>query len=98
MKDNLLPRNCVISFFSHRDFSCQDLHTFPTRRSSDLYIGPPPTARGLDQTLSVASPPLSDLILGVSPNLSDTNTTDSLFLSNFVCRLLLEKKKSKHKK
>src|SRR5690606_42153766 len=84
------------------------LHSFPTRRSSDLAVGDyiAPAAERLAQ--SVKSVQLGRLSLGatgawlkerqgehsVAVNRSEEHTSELQSRENLVCRLLLEKKKA----
>src|SRR5205085_9883413 len=63
----------------------RDLHSFPPRRSSDLF-GPP------RRTLVLAASPLDDDRRGQGR--SEEHTSELQSQSNLVCRLRLEKKKS----
>src|SRR5688572_33327793 len=93
-----------------RGFSCQrhcahrDLHSFPTRRSSDLQ--PAGRLRSLHATYSPTSrrshpalrrlPSAHDRRLGSTTEgslRSEEHTSELQSQSNIVCRLLLEKKK-----
>src|SRR5947199_3326206 len=79
-----------------------DLHSFPTRRSSDLamqaamqdMVGVCFTAAGLHVVPTFASKPL----LGTNPIArSEEHTSELQSLRHLVCRLLLEKKKIRTK-
>src|SRR5438552_12888082 len=71
-----------------------DLHSFPTRRSSDL------TEPALRQTMNAASPAPKGATtcglpqrFGISPGLrSEEHTSELQSPDHLVCRLLLEKK------
>src|SRR5688572_32610178 len=63
----------------------RDLHSFPTRRSSDL--GRRRERRGLPA-------PRARLRAGLAQPRSEEHTSELQSQSNLVCRLLLEKKKS----
>src|SRR5207249_7356808 len=78
-------------------------HSFPTRRSSDL-TGPPP-CRG---PTKASSGPASRFIIGTTRCLpplpwrtviarSEEHTSELQSRFDLVCRLLLEKKKKRHK-
>src|SRR5207302_11058006 len=84
-------RLILSSFF----FSCSpdppDLHSFPTRRSSDL----PPlflAAMATPWFRSAATPP-SPAFPSPSSSRSEEHTSELQSRENLVCRLLLEKKK-----
>src|SRR5699024_12450235 len=66
----------------------RDLHSFPTRRSSDL-ASLQITLIFLPQNFSSLHPILSDS----SPNRSEEHTSELQSRFDLVCRLLLEKKK-----
>src|SRR5205085_3483444 len=68
----------------------RDLHSFPTRRSSDL-VGSSPPARGASGCSSRASQAGTSATTG---SRSEEHTSELQSQSNLVCRLLLEKKKS----
>src|SRR5690242_21433268 len=87
----------------------RDLHSFPTRRSSDLAISLTQTAaeaaNSLNCTLTVPANPLSAAGLATAWQLGDGCTMTNASRSeehtselqshvNLVCRLLLEKKKN----
>src|SRR5690625_6939762 len=72
----------------------RDLHSFPTRRSSDLAMAPPPVCKaprgradGEDTDPDAWSPDTY-----VSPR-SEEHTSELQSRGHLVCRLLLEKKK-----
>src|SRR5687767_15618212 len=84
-------------FFEGYDYH-RDLHSFPTRRSSDLPMARLPMARrlsprahGPDNSLR-ALPPGSPWRAEMSR--SEEHTSELQSLAYLVCRLLLEKKKS----
>src|SRR5262249_61456450 len=102
------PASFLFSFYSSR--ATRDLHSFPTRRSSDL-VGPVRVGRGnaarerpgapLVQEISLPreaaqSYELADTRLG-SPPRSEEHTSELQSLTNLVCRLLLEKKKKNNR-
>src|SRR5437899_11843375 len=86
------------SVFSHLFFYCsgdhRDLHSFPTRRSSDLL------PRGLEEALRVrdrrllprATPLYSEEGAVAGVERSEEHTSELQSLRHLVCRLLLEKK------
>src|SRR5438046_8641443 len=84
-------------FSLYRSRYHRDLHSFPTRRSSDLPLKLP-----LDRIMESV-----EEIMGLEPKpgrrfggRSEEHTSELQSLTNLVCRLLLEKKKKnkKHKK
>src|SRR5438270_10140519 len=84
----------------------RDLHSFPTRRSSDLG-----TLLALQTAAASFAGPGTWLLLGIAPARtagrgkrsrisqvrSEEHTSELQSQSNLVCRLLLEKKKKKKK-
>src|SRR5438445_11885301 len=92
----------VLLFSSFCFFSChgahRDLHSFPTRRSSDL-----PTRWSKGRTASPRSrsrasatrPPRSRGACSACPGRSEEHTSELQSRQYLVCRLLLEKKKKK---
>src|SRR5438093_2073418 len=91
-------------YFSLFFFYCSDdhqvLHSFPTRRSSDLqYMRVPPAVYG--RLSSGCSPARTDRPAWSAPagrsvragERSEEHTSELQSLTNLVCRLLLEKKK-----
>src|SRR5690606_41368346 len=89
---------CFQCFGDHRD-----LHSFPTRRSSDLGAGPRGLA-GMSPRGSVGGVPLLRPLLRVSRAQtqeacrSEEHTSELQSRENLVCRLLLEKKKTRESK
>src|SRR5438445_2725022 len=82
--------------FSHRCCDERDLHSFPTRRSSDLSSASPACLIG-GATASAKSRGLG----ATSPTQwrrrrSEEHTSELQSRQYLVCRLLLEKKKRKH--
>src|SRR5437870_11519612 len=67
----------------------RDLHSFPTRRSSDLKVDGshinPVVVQGIDHAVAVAA--------GGSHSRSEEHTSELQSRGHLVCRLLLEKKK-----
>src|SRR5207302_11016262 len=92
----------IFFFFFQYYATLLDLHSFPTRRSSDLfcwYLGSSKQVFVEDRILIAAHPlTVSDLKIA-SPNLckvggrSEEHTSELQSRENLVCRLLLEKKK-----
>src|SRR5205814_8619365 len=85
-------------FYCYGDLG--DLHSFPTRRSSDL-------SRALDTCPGVSRPSGRAKCVSCRPSLcarafiharSEEHTSELQSLRHLVCRLLLEKKKKKKKK
>src|SRR5438046_5426305 len=91
------PYSCSLFFFIYSGHH-RDLHSFPTRRSSDLQL-----AAVLWRRKGVRAGPASLLLATISgsTNLaairrrSEEHTSELQSLTNLVCRLLLEKKKKK---
>src|SRR5207244_13261730 len=79
-----------INFFLIKNTALRYLHSFPTRRSSDL-LAAPPGFRGRERC---------PLLLMVSPHevRSEEHTSELQSPDHLVCRLLLEKKKNKQKR
>src|SRR5947207_8018983 len=83
----LLPLFFFSSYGAHRD-----LHSFPTRRSSDLE---PDLERGDAGALALACLEPGDVLLPAVAGLqarSEEHTSELQSHSDLVCRLLLEKK------
>src|SRR5438876_5736834 len=79
-------------FFFERDADHRDLHSFPTRRSSDLHALVPEVVRDLVHLLEPAhDAPLQVQLVG-DPR-SEEHTSELQSPVHLVCRLLLEKKK-----
>src|SRR5205085_12504887 len=86
-------------FFFFFFFQCyrhhRDLHSFPTRRSSDLghrgVLGPGERFR------RQYGQPAGAALAGVAGLRSEEHTSELQSQSNLVCRLLLEKKKKKQR-
>src|SRR5206468_5171197 len=81
-------------FFLHQYDLRPDLHSFPTRRSSDLprilLLPPPPRGRGPRLFGSVPLPEARALVPPLGR--SEEHTSELQSRSDLVCRLLLEKK------
>src|SRR5690606_40833839 len=96
-----LGRYSVVIFYCHRDH--RDLHSFPTRRSSDLLRAQPGNVPVLDQTTSAGAAERPVHEHGAEPggclaaivvlHRSEEHTSELQSRENLVCRLLLEKKK-----
>src|SRR5206468_12377243 len=94
-------------FFFYCSLPLSDLHSFPTRRSSDLprnrlrLVWPlalwSPRLLSVTQcrTSSSAGPPVTLRHSSVSQTRSEEHTSELQSRSDLVCRLLLEKKKYK---
>src|SRR5438270_1425556 len=83
----------------HRHAPIRHLHSFPTRRSSDLSVripdritAPPGATWGGNCAASSPSTPASMLASTRSFGRSEEHTSELQSQSNLVCRLLLEKK------
>src|SRR5207237_10080908 len=100
-----VPTTYTLSlFFFYSSPDPRPLHSFPTRRSSDLYPRFPPrtsdprsaSAHGGTQSrqspAGTRPPPAGDCLLR-----SEEHTSELQSHLNLVCRLLLEKKKKKEK-
>src|SRR5436190_5986131 len=84
---------CFLFFFFYCSGDHRDLHSFPTRRSSDLLFGP---AKGLKiaRTAPWCARPISCARIAWGMR-SEEHTSELQSHSDLVCRLLLEKK-NKH--
>src|SRR5437764_5297281 len=89
----------MFSFFVYASGIHRDLHSFPTRRSSDLptSIGRPSRMSGRFRSPSVDLEP--DHLAGAQPGRapplrSEEHTSELQSPMYLVCRLLLEKKKT----
>src|SRR5207237_10509289 len=85
---------CILffSFFFQSYPDHRDLHSFPTRRSSDLDYAPPIAASGLFWTIPI-HPNSVEIKLKSARARSEEHTSELQSHLNLVCRLLLEKKK-----
>src|SRR5207302_8463410 len=89
-----LPRCLFYFFFFYCSRDHRDLHSFPTRRSSDLdegkYRDPDPNINepGFHKPHKLA-------FTYVKVSRSEEHTSELQSRENLVCRLLLEKKKNK---
>src|SRR5205085_8200773 len=103
--------SCLLSLFSFQSSAYpRDLHSFPTRRSSDLErAGEGRLRRPVPDALSAAGRDVHgvQLLPGVrllrlcqlgadAAGRSEEHTSELQSQSNLVCRLLLEKKKNIH--
>src|SRR5437764_4831507 len=93
---------CSVSFFFYRSGAHRDLHSFPTRRSSDLLTGNrravsgplskrPTVPEGCHEAFRYRSGVSS--LVGWSRRRSEEHTSELQSPMYLVCRLLLEKKK-----
>src|SRR5437660_6890794 len=91
-------------FFFHCYVHLRDLHSFPTRRSSDLFILSAGDLDGMDETRCVTSTAsaknansrwvdISDRTFSFRGWRSEEHTSELQSRGHLVCRLLLEKKK-----
>src|SRR5205085_9733300 len=87
-------------FFFQSDGGRRDLHSFPTRRSSDLLVDARPRAEHQPpgdhhQRGDVVEADVGELrgAVQVEEGRSEEHTSELQSQSNLVCRLLLEKKK-----
>src|SRR5436309_15650130 len=87
MINHILPDNFFFKGSGHH----RDLHSFPTRRSSDLR----PRARACESVrpLSDRSGPVAAVTCPTTAR-SEEHTSELQSRENLVCRLLLEKKKN----
>src|SRR5439155_26381371 len=88
-------------FFFQSSGDHRDLHSFPTRRSSDLFLEMVPEGEWsfhdfLDSDGGVEARPFRvDLTLSRRCRRSEEHTSEFQSRGHLVCRLLLEKKKKK---
>src|SRR5204863_8544661 len=85
----------TLFFFFYCSGAHRDLHSFPTRRSSDLGPAGPPGLRRRDQARSRRRRPAQRprLCPGPPGPRSEEHTSELQSRRDLVCRLLLEKKK-----
>src|SRR5690606_41321463 len=74
---------CLTSYIFYRPGDHRDLHSFPTRRSSDR-----PAHHGAQR-----GPPRTRHLVAPGAGRSEEHTSELQSRENLVCRLLLEKKK-----
>src|SRR5438046_9882919 len=94
-------RSSLFFFFFHCYADHRALHSFPTRRSSDL--GKNVAPQNLENALKTSPLVSNALVVGdrrpyVAALRSEEHTSELQSLTNLVCRLLLEKKKKKKQK
>src|SRR5690242_21002378 len=84
----------ALIFLSQCYVSDRELHSFPTRRSSDLEV--PEEHRAAAQSELAAKVReafgVDSEVVGLAPNRSEEHTSELQSHVNLVCRLLLEKK------
>src|SRR5262249_61644293 len=84
----------LLIFFFKSSRPHRDLHSFPTRRSSDL--NPARRLKSAGRSSRFSQPPArSRRARKSSGKRSEEHTSELQSLTNLVCRLLLEKKKKK---
>src|SRR5437868_12790745 len=84
---------CVPTLFVYSAGAHRDLHSFPTRRSSDLNQHFAHRTGNIDFRRSVAIAPLRKHFLEFTEQRSEEHTSELQSRFDLVCRLLLEKKK-----
>src|SRR5690606_41489170 len=106
---NLNVSDCL-AFFLHRHRHPLDLHSFPTRRSSDLAIKPMlkdgrvlatadqfaarQAVFGIETALKAIADKKKQSEMPAEVKRSEEHTSELQSRENLVCRLLLEKKKT----
>src|SRR5437870_9677695 len=90
----------MILFLFKWDVAPRDLHSFPTRRSSDLEDGTPADAGSADLPTRAVRGGSGDMLRASGPGAaatcrSEEHTSELQSRGHLVCRLLLEKKKIK---
>src|SRR5256885_11522449 len=105
---NMCTMDCLVFFFFKRSGDPRYLHSFPTRRSSDLgstwlYASLVPLGMMLGPCRAFSSPPDTPVPRNRRPRpfvsrhrRSEEHTSELQSPCNLVCRLLLEKKKNRH--
>src|SRR5438093_13545237 len=79
----------ILYFFFLCKVDLRDLHSFPTRRSSDLFGSPAYAASRINRLRNRNASSPARMRFGRS----EEHTSELQSLTNLVCRLLLEKKK-----
>src|SRR5262245_66068150 len=74
----------------------RDLHSFPTRRSSDLTVSIPRRRSSICSRPMAAWSRRRTRASGTRPTRSEEHTSELQSLRHLVCRLLLEKKKKNY--
>src|SRR5438552_8348909 len=87
-----MSRKCNISFSCNRESAPRDLHSFPTRRSSDLGAFHHVIRIGGDRWSAWLLTRRSLELAGPIRPRSEEHTSELQSPDHFVCRLLLEKK------
>src|SRR5437762_6478926 len=90
----LTPSPFFLFFFFSSYGHHRALHSFPTRRSSDLNPGQTPSARCRNTRSRPTAPPAH---AAAHKTRSEEHTSELQSPMYLVCRLLLEKKKKKKK-
>src|SRR5690625_5953196 len=95
----------LTSFFLHCSAPHRYLHSFPTRRSSDLVDIPVPPHNRLNEgrtqedrecaQMELCAQAARGLDRQIRPTRSEEHTSELQSRGHLVCRLLLEKKKNK---
>src|SRR5438552_7809590 len=86
-----------VLFCLYSSAAARDLHSFPTRRSSDLF-GIDVRADGCEAALSKRKSQRRRAAAWCVENRSEEHTSELQSPDHLVCRLLLEKKKQKPQK
>src|SRR5438046_7050511 len=86
---------CLLSFFVVQCYvHHRDLHSFPTRRSSDL-VKIVMSRKDVFEGTGPTPGSYVKVKIGARKDRSEEHTSELQSLTNLVCRLLLEKKKKK---
>src|SRR5207249_9633772 len=91
----LVRAQLLLLFFFEGDGAHRDLHSFPTRRSSDLAVAPARRAEG-DRADESRRPSVAKADTHDRRWRSEEHTSELQSRFDLVCRLLLEKKKKKN--
>src|SRR5438132_6763134 len=84
-----------MSYYLQKKGANRDLHSFPTRRSSDLPTAGPSATGRRARPRTPATPTTQPA--PTPPPRSEEHTSELQSHSDLVCRLLLEKKKGQNK-